>query len=52
MTEFECARCGEAFQLSDPHTEIVRRDFEEYPRPTKVEYLCADCLDAYESFLE
>ena len=52
MDELVCTRCGGQFPLERDHTEIVRRDFVEVPRPTRVEYLCADCWRVYvEEFL-
>lgn len=47
MDELVCARCEVRFPLEQDHTEIVRRDFVEIPRPTRVEYLCTDCWRAY-----
>jgi DNA-directed RNA polymerase subunit RPC12/RpoP len=47
-----CARCGATFPLTADHTELVRRDFVETPRPSRVEQLCADCWRVYvEEFL-
>lgn len=49
---YTCSRCGTAFPMTARHTEIVRRDFVEVPRPSRVERLCADCWTAYvEEFL-
>ncbi|MFW6017926.1 MAG: hypothetical protein ACOCPX_03825 [Halapricum sp.] len=49
---FECTRCGATFDTKTNHTEIVRRDFVERPRPSKIERLCSDCWRAYvEEFL-
>ncbi len=28
-------------------TELVRRDFVEVPRPSRIERLCRDCWEAY-----
>ena len=48
----ECVRCGTNFAYEAPHTELVRRDFQDYPRPAVVEYLCEGCWRAYvEEFL-
>ena len=44
---YECGRCGAAFPATADHTEIVRRDFVDVPRPTRIERLCADCWEAY-----
>ena len=50
--ELDCARCGGSFPLQTPHTELVRRDFVEAPRPSTVEHLCRDCWRRYvEEFL-
>jgi len=46
-TTYECSRCGTEFPGTADHTEIVRRDFVEVPRPSRVERLCADCWQAY-----
>jgi len=46
---YDCARCGTAFSQTAHHTEIVRRDFVEMPRPTRIERLCVDCWEAYVS---
>lgn len=47
-----CARCGTEFAITTPHTELVRRDFVEVPRPSQVERLCRDCWTLYiEDFL-
>lgn len=52
QTTFECARCEAAFPIGADHTEIVRRDFVDRPRPSRVERLCTDCWAAYvEEFL-
>lgn len=52
MATVECARCETTFDHSTPHTELVRRDFLETPRPSRVEYLCPKCWRAYvEEFL-
>jgi|GEM_PF-2013468 len=48
-TSYDCARCGSAFSPTADHTEIVRRDFVELPRPTRIERLCANCWEAYVS---
>jgi hypothetical protein len=49
---FDCGRCGTEFPVTATHTELVRRDFVDYPRPARVERLCADCLKTYvEEFL-
>lgn len=46
-TTFECGRCGTEFGLSADHTEIVRRDFVERPRPSRIDRLCGDCWETY-----
>lgn len=47
-----CLRCGTVFNFEDPHTEFVRRDFVDKPRPARVEHLCQECWQAYvEDFL-
>lgn len=52
QTNFECERCGTEFPMATDHTEIVRRDFVDRPRPSRVERLCPDCWAAYvEDFL-
>ncbi|MFB6153433.1 MAG: hypothetical protein ABEJ27_04190 [Halodesulfurarchaeum sp.] len=49
----ECERCADTFALDQPHTEIVRRDFIDRPRPSKLEHLCLDCWEQYvEGFLD
>lgn len=42
-----CARCGTDFPITAEHTELVRRDFVDVPRPSQVERLCRDCWEAY-----
>ncbi|QSG10914.1 hypothetical protein HSBGL_0479 [Halapricum desulfuricans] len=50
---FECARCGATFDTGTSHTELVRRDFVDRPRPSKIERLCPDCWRAYvDDFLD
>lgn len=44
---YTCARCGTEFPHDTEHTEIVRRDFVDVPRPSQVERLCRDCWAAY-----
>lgn len=44
---YECARCGRTFGATATHTEVVRRDFVDVPRPTRIERLCADCWERY-----
>ncbi|MFB6087980.1 MAG: hypothetical protein ABEJ85_05615 [Haloarculaceae archaeon] len=52
MSDLVCARCGDAFRLDEDHTEVVRRDFVDIPRPSRVEHLCRSCWQAYvENFL-
>lgn len=52
MPTLECARCGATFDLTDAHTELVRRDFVGMPRSPRQEYLCEECWRAYvEDFL-
>ncbi|MEF8850838.1 MAG: hypothetical protein V5A44_01325 [Haloarculaceae archaeon] len=46
-TTYECARCGTTFRATASHTEIVRRDFVEMPRPSRIERLCSDCWGDY-----
>jgi hypothetical protein len=46
---YECERCETAFPATANHTEFVRRDFVEIPRPTRIERLCSDCWEAYVS---
>jgi hypothetical protein len=46
-TTYECVRCKTAFPVTADHTEIVRRDFVELSRPTRIERLCSDCWEAY-----
>ena len=48
-TRYDCARCGRPFPPTADHTEIVRRDLVERPRPMRVERFCADCWEAYVS---
>ncbi len=39
--------------MATDHTEIVRRDFVDRPRPSRVERLCPDCWETYvEDFLD
>jgi hypothetical protein len=47
QTAFECAWCEAAFPMGADHTEIVRRDFVDHPRPSRVERLCPDCWATY-----
>jgi hypothetical protein len=51
MTEgqptYECGRCGETFPGTANHTELVRRDFVDRPRPTRIDRLCLDCWETY-----
>jgi hypothetical protein len=47
QTRFQCARCGTEFPITEHHTEVVRRDFVERPRPSRVERLCGDCWRTY-----
>lgn len=50
---YTCKRCGAEFPRTASHTEIVRRDFLEVPRPATVERLCTDCWKSYvEEFLD
>ena len=50
---FDCARCGTEFPVTATHTELVRRDFVDYPRPARIEHFCGDCLEAYvDEFLD
>ncbi|MEF8826625.1 MAG: hypothetical protein V5A34_03365 [Halapricum sp.] len=50
---FVCARWGTRFDTSTDHTEIVRRDFVDFPRPSKIERLCRDCWRTYvDDFLD
>ncbi len=51
MDSFQCTRCERLFSLEENHTEIVRRDFVRVPQPSRIEYLCSDCLRDYENFL-
>lgn len=46
-TTYRCERCAESFPVGARHTEIVRRDFVEVPRPSRIERLCADCWESY-----
>lgn len=48
-TTYECVRCETSFPATANHTEIVRRDFVEMPRPTRIERLCSDCWNDYVS---
>ena len=49
---YTCERCGIDIPRTANHTEIVRRDFVDVPRPARIERLCADCWRAYiEEFL-
>lgn len=49
---YTCRRCNGEFPQTARHTEIVRRNFVEVPRPARIERLCWDCLEAYvEEFL-
>jgi hypothetical protein len=48
-TTYECERCEASFPATANHTEIVRRDFVEVPRPTRIERLCSDCWESYVS---
>lgn len=48
-TAYECVRCGMDFPNDTPHTEIVRRDFVDVPQPSRVERLCRDCWERYDS---
>ncbi|WP_290810471.1 hypothetical protein [Halovivax sp.] len=48
----ECARCDTTFDLTNAHTELVRRDFAGSPRSPKLEHLCEECWRIYvEDFL-
>jgi hypothetical protein len=50
---FECGRCGTGFAMTANHTEIVRRDFVDVPRPARIERLCRGCWRSYvEQFLD
>ena len=52
MTCLECARCESTFDLTDAHTELVRRDFAGRPRSPTMEHLCEECWRVYvEEFL-
>ena len=52
MEHFECKRCEDRIPFEHDHTEIVRRNFRDRPRPAIVEHLCRDCWQAYvEDFL-
>ena len=44
---YTCDRCGTGFPITATHTEIVRRDFVDVPRPACIERLCTDCWKAY-----
>ena len=33
--------------MGTDHTELVRRDFVDRPRPARVERLCTDCWATY-----
>lgn len=49
---YACDRCGTDFPITATHTEIVRRDFVDVPRPSRIERFCADCWREYvEDFL-
>lgn len=49
---YTCDRCGTEFPITTPHTEIVRRDLVDVPRPSRIERLCTDCWEEYvEDFL-
>jgi hypothetical protein len=50
---YTCERCGSDFPLTTNHTEVVRRDFVETPRPSRIERFCEDCWRVYvEDFLD
>lgn len=50
--QYTCKRCGSVFPAATSHTEIVRRDFVDVPRPARVERLCVECWRTYvEEFL-
>ncbi|PSP82347.1 hypothetical protein BRC83_09470 [Halobacteriales archaeon QS_1_68_17] len=50
---YTCARCGADFPITARHTEVVRRDFVDTPRPSRIERLCGDCWETYvDEFLD
>lgn len=52
MSQLQCERCDAEFRIPESHTEIVRRDFIEEPKPSKIEHLCGNCRREYvEEFL-
>ncbi|MFC6974261.1 hypothetical protein ACFQL1_05665 [Halomicroarcula sp. GCM10025709] len=44
---YECGRCREPFPGTANHTELVRRDFVDRPRPSQIDRLCPECWAAY-----
>lgn len=51
-SKLDCARCGATFPIEARHTEVIRRDFDGEPLPSRIEHLCGHCLREYEAFIE